>query len=133
MKLFNIIQKSSLLIIVLLTIACSDKPRGVLPEEKMQAVLWDLAMAGEYINGYVYYKEPSANRAVLNNELLKEIYKVHDITKAQFDKSLDYYKQHPKTLISMLDSIVAKHGSAPAAVPVIENLPSSISTPSIVR
>ncbi len=113
--------------------ACSDKPRGVLPEEKMQAVLWDLAMAGEYINGYVYYKEPSANRAVLNNELLKEIYKVHDITKAQFDKSLDYYKQHPKTLISMLDSIVAKHGNAPAVDSVIENLPSSISTPSIVR
>lgn len=113
--------------------ACSDKPSGVLPEEKMQAVLWDLAMAGEYINGYVYYKAPSANRAVLNNELLKEIYKVHDITKTQFDKSLDYYKQHPKTLMSMLDSIVAGHGSAPAAVPVIENLPSSISTPSIVR
>lgn len=118
---------------VLLAMACSSKPRGVLPEEKMKAVLWDLALAGEYINGFVYYKAPSANRAVLNNELLKEIYKVHDITKAQFDKSLDYYKEHPKTLMSMLDSIVAEHGNTPATEPATENLPSSITSPTMVR
>lgn len=114
MRLYNFLLKSLLIPCLFLSTACSDgKPGGVMPEEKMQAVLWDLALAGEYVNGYVYYQNPAQNRAVVNQTLLNEIYKVHDIDKKTFDKSLEYYKKNPKILMAMLDSIVAKKSGKP--------------------
>lgn len=87
------------------------RPRGVIPEEKMKAVIWDLAVAGEYANGYVYYQNPGQSRVIINNELLKEIYKVHGISKDELDKSLEYYKKNPKFLMAILDSVAAQHGA----------------------
>ncbi len=110
--------------------SCGDgKPRGVVSQEKMQAVIWDLALAGEYVNGYVYYQNPAQNRAAINNDLLKEIYRVHNISKKEFDKSLDYYKKNPKLLMAILDSVVAKQNkrASPAeAEPAVESPPPSV-------
>lgn len=112
--------------------ACrNDKPRGVMSEEKMKSVLWDLALAGEYVNGYVYYQFPTQNRAAINTDLLKEIYRVHHINKKEFDKSLEYYKTKPKILMAMLDSIAAKH-SEPATDAPMEGNPAADYQPSLI-
>ena len=101
----------------------------------MKSVLWDLALAGEYVNGYVYYQNPAQNRATINNELLNEIYRINDISKREFDKSLEYYKQHPKVLMAILDSIAVQKGgqqALPAADPALGNpVPLSGNTPPV--
>lgn len=116
----------------MLLVACGDgKPSGVISEEKMKAVLWDVAMAGEYANGYIYYKNPTQNRAAINNELMNEIFRLHDITKKEFDKSLEYYKKNPKILMVMLDSIATKDVN-PVSAPPIQN-PGVIQPPSGIQ
>ncbi|MFV0604659.1 MAG: DUF4296 domain-containing protein [Niabella sp.] len=121
MKLFkNCILYGTVFLAVLLVACGSNKPKDILSEEKMKAVLWDVALAGEFANGYVYYQHPLQNRVAINNELLSEIYKIHDITKEEFDKSFAYYQQNPKKIMGMLDSIVAKQNmleSMPQANP----------------
>lgn len=89
--------------------SCGDAaPGGVLPKEKMQKVMWDVARGSEFLNGYVYYKHPEQNRALVNNEMLNRILKIHKVNKKQFDKSLRYYQNHPQLFIEILDSITAK-------------------------
>ncbi|GAB3008893.1 hypothetical protein GCM10027051_06880 [Niabella terrae] len=91
-----------------LLLACSTKKGTVLPKEKMQAVLWDLAQAGEFLNSYVYFKNPTQNRAAINNTLLHKIFEIHKINKDDFDKSLQYYKAHPKDFAAILDTITTR-------------------------
>jgi hypothetical protein len=106
---------------ILLLISCGGgKPSGVLSEEKMKTVLWDVALAGEYANGYVYYKNPRQNRAEINEALLNEILKIHKVSKKEFDKSLEYYKQKPKMMVAILDSITTmqkKQEEKPSLLP----------------
>lgn len=102
-----------LVLFIFLLAACNDgRPKGVLSKEKMQAVLWDVAMAGEFANGYIYYSRPVENRVAVNNKLLDEIYRIHGIKKKDFEKSLEYYKQRPKQFMAILDSITAKQTGA---------------------
>lgn len=131
MKWFSHILQSILLACTIIFTACGEgSPSGVLPQEKMQAVLWDVAMAGEFANGYIYYQKPGVDRVAVNNKLLDEICKVHGITKAEFEKSLAYYKSKPKLLVAMLDSITAKQtGIRPSSEDPALNDPSLPGTP----
>ncbi|WP_300596609.1 DUF4296 domain-containing protein [Niabella sp.] len=124
-----------LLLVWSLTLAACGlgRPKDVLPQDKMQAVLWDIAQGGEFVNGYVYYRYPDLNRAVVNQQVLKQIFALHKISKKEFEKSLEYYQRKPDVFVAMLDSINAQqkrikqaeppnaadstHPQAPAAAP----------------
>lgn len=80
-------------------------PKDVLDKNKMQEVLWDVAKGGEFVNGFVSFRYPELNRAALNQKVLEEVFKIHGITKKQFDKSLEYYQRKPELFIAILDSI----------------------------
>jgi Domain of unknown function (DUF4296) len=96
-----------LFIALFLITSCKDKnkiPKDIFPKEKMQAVLWSMINAGEFLNGYVLYKDSVDNLA----ESLKaygQVFQVHHITKEEFDKSYMYYREHPDLMKVILDSI----------------------------
>lgn len=93
----------------LMITACGDGvPNGVLSKKKMEKVLWEVMQGSEFANGYIYYRYPQLNRAAINNTLLDEIFKTNKITKKEFNKSLEYYQNHPDLLMVMMDSIQAK-------------------------
>ncbi len=97
------------LLFLILAVSCgSGRPSDVLSREQMQDVLWDVARGGEFVNGYIYYKYPNLNKAALNNRMMDEIFRVHKISKKQFDKSLEYYKEKPTVMLTMLDTIEAR-------------------------
>ncbi|MCF3111486.1 DUF4296 domain-containing protein [Niabella sp. CC-SYL272] len=111
-----------LLLWCLMFAACGlGRPKDVLPQDKMQAVLWDIAQGGEFVNGYVYYRHPDLNRAVVNQQVLKQIFSLHKITKKEFEKSLEYYQRKPDVFVAMLDSINAQQKRAKQA----ETLPAT--------
>ena len=111
---------------MLVTSCNGNKPRTILSQEKMQDVMWDVAMAGEFANGYVYNQNPMENRVSVNEALLNEIYRLHGITKNEFEKSLAYYKKRPKIFMAILDSITAKQTGIR---PGLQNSQPSISSP----
>lgn len=91
-----------------LILACSDKnelPKGILPKQKMQDVIWDIIRAEEFLNGFVIYKDTSIDKAAETKKWYDKIYQLHKITKKDFDRSYAYYKGHPVLMKEMLDSL----------------------------
>ncbi|HEY6502561.1 MAG TPA: DUF4296 domain-containing protein [Chitinophagaceae bacterium] len=103
-KLFTVI------FVFLLAIACSDRkkiPKGILPQPKMQEVLWDMISAGEFLNGYVLMKD-SVDRLAESSKKYGQVLQFHHITKEEFEKSYSYYRQHPELMKVILDSLSKK-------------------------
>jgi hypothetical protein len=87
--------------------SCLNKdkiPSNVLPPKKMQLILWDMLRADEYISNNVA-KDSTLNTKDKSIELYEEVFRIHNITKNEFQKSLDYYQSRPDLLRVILDSI----------------------------
>ena len=109
------------LIVILLAVifiaSCSEKdrvPKGILPQSKMESVLWDMISADEFVSGYSLLQNPSLDRKQESFKLYDEIFSIHKITAKEFRNSLSFYQSHPSLLVSILDSITAKHNVVPA-------------------
>lgn len=97
---------------LLLTLVSCSSSADVLPKEKMEKVMWDVAQSSELLNGYVYYKHSEQNRAALNDAMLQRVFKIHNITKEQFNKTLDYYEKRPDELKTIIDTVVSRQKRA---------------------
>jgi hypothetical protein len=102
-----------LIILVCLVVcisACNNKnhvPSGILSQEQMQGVLWDMLNAQAYTNNFMK-KDSSKNIVAENLKFQKEILVMHHVSKDDFYKSFEYYKDRPELLQTVLDSISAK-------------------------
>lgn len=99
---------SFLLVLLAGIIACSDKnklPKDVLPQPKMQAVMWDMIRAGDFLNNYVFYRDTSVDKIAESQKWNEKIFQIHHITREQFNKSYDYYQRHPQLMKAVMDSI----------------------------
>jgi hypothetical protein len=91
-------------------ISCTDKnkiPNDILPKEKMQAVLWSMISAGEFLNGYILNKD-SVDKTAESSKIYGQVFQIHHITKEEFDKSYLYYREHPELMKVILDSLSRK-------------------------
>jgi len=119
----------SLLLLLAGIMACSDKnklPKDVLPQPKMQAVMWDMIRAGDFLNNYVFYRDTSVDKIAESQKWNEKIFQIHHITREQFDKSYTYYRQHPQLMKAVMDSIsktkVEDVTAQPAAQPATPSL-----------
>lgn len=79
-------------------------PSGIIKQNKMQEVLWDMLRAdalSHQIANSDSTKLPDDERA----KLTRQVFIIHNITEDQFDKSYSYYAQHPEIMRNMLDSL----------------------------
>jgi hypothetical protein len=107
-------------VLLLLAVACNNDskvPKGILPQEKMEAVLWDMMRADELVN-LQYAKDSSINRFDSSTRLYQQILKLHKTDAASFKKSFKYYQARPDLLKPVFDSL-QKHGyTSPGAKPM---------------
>lgn len=95
---------------LLLIISCSDRkkiPKDILPKEKMQAVLWSMISAGEFLNAYILIKD-SIDKVAESSKIYGQVFQVHHINREEFDKSYSYYRVHPELMKEILDSLSKK-------------------------
>jgi hypothetical protein len=93
--------------IVLGLISCTDKdkiPKGVLPKDKMESVLWDMLEAERYRATFI---KDSAKIKTETFKLYAEVFAIHQITKDQFIKSYKFYMSRPDIARDMFDSLSA--------------------------
>lgn len=96
-----------IIILFALISGCKDpEPKGLLPRDKMEAVLWDYLKNDIYT--FEYLKDSLHDDTLINMNLQKKIFARHHVTKEQFNLSYDYYISKPKVLKLMLDSVVAR-------------------------
>ena len=97
--------------ILSLLFSCSDKnklPKGILPKQKMQEVMWDMIRTGEFLNGFVLYKDTAIDKVAESQKWYNKVYQLHKITKTDFDRSYAYYQDHPVLMKELLDSLSKK-------------------------
>ena len=87
------------LLLILLS-GCGMRPWGVLSHDEMVAVLLDVHVA----EAAMKVVDTSAKR-IEKQEYYNTIFEKHNITKEQFDKSLDWYARHPKVLVEIYDDV----------------------------
>jgi|CXWL01.1.fsa_nt_gi hypothetical protein len=107
-----------LLFILIFTPGCKNKnriPNDVLPQKKMQVILWDMMRADQYLNDYVLNKDTSLNRASESLKYYQQIFAIHKINREEFQRSFSFYSSHPDLLKTIMDSISAP---PPATVPI---------------
>jgi len=95
----------------ILLISCGNKnkvPKNVLPPKKMEAVLWDMLQAGEFINGFVIAKDTGVNRLSQTTAIYDAVYRIHAISQTQFNESFAWYQQHPAMMKTIMDSLAGK-------------------------
>ena len=110
---------AGLLGILLFTAAgCSDKnniPSGILSQEKMEGVLWDMIQADQY--SILYLAKDSAhmskdsaktNTKMETLRLYEQVFRLHQVSREEFRKSYQYYLDHPALNQVLFDSLTAK-------------------------
>jgi hypothetical protein len=89
---------------------CSDKnsvPYGILPVDKMYPITWDMIEADQY--AVMLAKDSAHVDAKLERlRLYEQVFRSHGITREKFQKSYNYYKQHPELNQILYDSLVAQ-------------------------
>jgi hypothetical protein len=100
------------LIMLLLTGAgCKDKksvPRSILPEDKMEQVMWDMAQADQYSALYLAKDSAHIDRKAETMRLYAEVFRLHQVTPEEFRKSYRYYLDHPELNQVLFDSTIAR-------------------------
>ena len=92
-------------------ISCTSKKKtakDILPQQKMQAVLWDMISAGEFLSAFVLNKDSIINKDSASLKIYGQVFQVHRITKEQFEKSYSYYRDHPELIKEIVDSLSKK-------------------------
>jgi len=100
-----------LIICLVAGMSCSDKnsvPRGILPKDKMEQVMWDMAQADQYAALYLMKDSARIDRKAETMRLYEEVFQLHQITPEQFRKSYHYYLHHPVLNQLMFDSVIAR-------------------------
>ncbi len=90
--------------------SCGNKnpiPSGILKPAKMQAVLWDVLRADVFTFDFVQ-KDSTKKPEQELVKLQQQIFAIHKISKDEFYKSYEYYKEHPEIMQPVLDSMINK-------------------------
>ena len=93
---------------ILFLAACrrSEKiPRHVLQREKMQAVLYDMVRADQFLTDFVLIRDSTLDREDESNRLYQQVFDQHGVTREQFRESLAFYNEHPGLFKIVLDSL----------------------------
>ncbi|RYG41188.1 MAG: DUF4296 domain-containing protein [Chitinophagaceae bacterium] len=105
MKLIHLFTISCLLI------ACTDKkkiPSDVLPQPKMEKVLWDMMLADRFAAQYVIRDSATKNVTDETFKLYSQVFSVNDITSEQFLRSYKFYMTRPDLSKVMFDTVLAR-------------------------
>ena len=102
---------------------CKNKeviPENVLPPQKMQAVLWDMMRADQFLSDYILNKDTSLKKELESIKFYQQVLAINHVSKKKFQTSFAFYQSHPSFLKTIMDSI-ANTPAARAAPAEIKN------------
>jgi hypothetical protein len=103
LKANNRMRKILGIILIISTLtACNMRPLGVVSEEKLADVLYDIYLTDAVLNVRL------PNRETSKDKYYNLIYEKHHISKKNFDKSIKWYAAHPKKFEIVYNSIKSR-------------------------
>lgn len=99
------------LIVVILAISllnCKGKQteNKALPISSMKFILWDMLKADEW-STQTALRDTLHKRVNENFLIYEQVFKIHQVSKAQFYTSYKYYETHPDQFKTLIDSVMA--------------------------
>ncbi len=85
--------------------SCKDSmPSGIIEQNKMQEILWDVLRA-DALSQQIISRDPAKSLAAENLKLTRKVFLIHNITEEQYEKSYSYYTHHPDMMRVILNSL----------------------------
>lgn len=100
-----------LVIAVIFVVACTNTtkiPEHVLPQQKMEGVLWDMIQAERFSTLFLFKDSAKIDLTVEKFNLYEKVFQIHNVSKDQFINSYRFYLSRPDLAKVMFDSISAK-------------------------
>lgn len=79
-------------------------PSGVLSQEQMRRIMWDLIRTDIYVSDFLS-KDSTINRDESRLKLYQQVYGLHKTDRKTFKKSLAFYQSRPDLLKVITDSL----------------------------
>ena len=71
----------------------------------MQAVVWDMMRADQFVTILYLEKDSTLDRNTESIKLYQQVFRIHQISKEEFQQSLSFYRSHPALLKVIMDSL----------------------------
>lgn len=81
----------------------SHPPEDVLTKEKIVMVMTDIHLLEAYLSTNSLTDNAPLN---MSSAAIDSIYKKHSITKSEYNKSIEYYSQHPAEMKEVYDKVL---------------------------
>lgn len=97
-------------VILIMLVACTDHnkiPKGIIGQEKMQKVLWDMMLVDRYATNFII-NQPNDSFDVKKEKamaLYEQVFRLNNISSDEFLKSYKFYLGRPDLIKIMFDSI----------------------------
>ena len=94
--------------------ACVAKdkvPEGIIPQNEMRKLMWDMMRADAFVSDFVM-KDTARNQKTESAILYEKIFSIHSTTEEVFKKSLTFYQSRPDLLKVITDSLKADQRKA---------------------
>jgi len=96
-----------LLSVLLISCAKKERKADVLEPKKMREVMWDMIRADQYVSDLLF-KDSTMKKKDESIKLYEEVFHIHNITRDEFKKSLDYYTSRPDLFRPIIDSLAKR-------------------------
>jgi len=81
-------------------------PKGILSQNEMRKIMWDLMRADAYVTDFIMKDSTRKHDQKAESTLLYEqVFDIHSTTKETFIKSRDFYESRPDLLKVITDSL----------------------------
>lgn len=103
--------RSILPALCILMISCGKRsavPGEFIQPAVMQSVLWDYIRADALTMQLQKNNTGTPEALAENVKLQKQVFAIHQVSKEEFYRSLNFYKSHPALMRTIMDSIVNK-------------------------
>jgi hypothetical protein len=109
MKFTNLLILLSLS--VCLFIGCTNKskiPSGVLPQARMEKVLWDMMLADRFAAQFILKDSAKKNVSEETFKVYAQVFSLNNISREQFVKSYKFYMTRPDLSKVLMDTILKR-------------------------
>jgi hypothetical protein len=79
-------------------------PKGIISQNEMRKIMWDLMRADAYVSDFIM-KDSTCNQKTESAILYEQIFRMHSTTQEDFVKSRNFYISRPDLLKVITDSL----------------------------
>jgi len=98
---------SYLIAVFFMLASCGGKnkvPAGIIQPEKMQNILWDVVRS-QALSAEEARKDSTINEIAQTKVFTQKVFKIHNVTSDEYEKSYKWYTSHPDIMKVLLDSL----------------------------